>query len=349
MLVSDFRALLLAVAVLPVLVWAPDAPAQWPARSRTVQLAETAVHFPLAVGNSWLYEIEGRAVGGSLSVAVTEQVDLDGVSYYRLEGYAQRPALVRWTPQGRLVEYRGGTGSDYLWYDFAAEEGTVWDSKLPIDCLGAAKLASRNTQADVPAGSFEPALSIRYGSTICADAGIEEEVFAAGVGLLRRTEITIAGPRSLVLVEARVGGAVISAAEVAFQLSIDRPVYVPDLFPPVEHERAIPVLRARMTIRNSTPAPLVLNFPSGQRFDLVIRNTNREEVFRWSANKLFTQALGRIELSPGRRSFTAEAPLGAGENQPLPPGTYIADAWLTTEGPPAYRASIAFEITEPIF
>ncbi len=347
MLIFDYSAFLLALV--PLFVGVPDADGQWPVRSRTVQLAETPAYFPLAVGNSWLYEIEGRAGGGSLRVAVTKQIDLDGVSYYRLEGYTPDPVLVRRTPQGRLVEYREDTGSDHLWYDFAAEEGGIWDSELPIDCIGMANLASRDTKADVPAGSFEPALSIRYGSTFCSDAGIEEEVFAAGVGLLRRTEITIAGPRSLVLVEARVGGAVISAAEVAFNLSIDRPVYVPDLFPPVDPERGIPMLRARMTIRNSTSAPLVLNFPSGQRFDLVIRNIQREEVYRWSANKLFVQALGTIELSPGRRSFAAEAPLEAGRNEPLPPGTYVADAWLTTEGEPTYRASVPFEIAEPIF
>ena len=345
--VSQYRSVILALCLLFVTV--PDAPAQWPARSRTVQLAETPIYFPLAVGNTWAYEIEGRAVGGSRRVTVTEQVDIGGVIYYRLEGYAPRPALVRRTPQGRLVEYRSDTGSDHLWYDFGAEEGSVWTAELPFDCLGAAKLASRNTQADVPAGSFEAALVIRYGSTICADAGIEEEVFAPRVGLLRRTEITIAGPRSLVLIEARVGGAVISAAEVAFSLSIDRPVYVPNLFPPLDPERAIPVLHARMTIRNSTGEPLQLNFLTGQRFDLVIRNTMREEVFRWSENKLFALVLGTIELSPGRRGFTAEAPLGAGDNQPLPPGTYIADAWLTTEGVQAYRASVPFEITEPIF
>ena len=265
------------------------------------------------------------------------------------KGTRIRSALVRRTPQGRLVEYRADTGSEHLWYDFGAEEGGVWTPELPFDCLGEAKLASRNAQADVPAGSFDPALSIQYGSTFCADAGIQEEVFAPGVGLLRRTEITIAGPRSLVLVEARVGGSVISAQEVAFNLSIDRPVYVPDLLPPVDPERAIPVLRARMTIRNSTEAPLTLNFLSSQRFDLVIRNTNREIVYSWSADKLFAQVLGTIDLNPGRQSFAAAAPLAAGENQPLPPGTYIADAWLTTEGLQAYRASVPFEIAEPVF
>ena len=344
---SHFRVVVLALG-LPFL-GVPDSSAQWPARSRTVQLAETPVYFPLAVGNTWAYEIEGRAVSGSRRVTVTEQVDVGGVIYYRLEGYAPRPAVVRRTPQGRLVEYRADTGGDHLWYDFGVPEGGLWSSELPFDCTGEAKLVSRNAQADVPAGSFEPALVIRYGPTMCADAGIEEEVFAPGVGLLRRTEITIAGPRSLVLVEARVGGAVVSAQEVAFNLSIDRPVYVPDLFPPVDPERAVPVLRARMTIRNSTDIPLQLNFPTSQRFDLVIRNTNREEVFRWSANKLFAQVLGTIELNPGRRGFAAEAPLAAGENQPLPPGTYIADAWLTTEGVQAYRASVPFEVAEPIF
>ena len=108
---SHFRVVVLALG-LPFL-GVPDSSAQWPARSRTVQLAETPVYFPLAVGNTWAYEIEGRAVSGSRRVTVTEQVDVGGVIYYRLEGYAPRPAVVRRTPQGRLVEYRADTGGDH--------------------------------------------------------------------------------------------------------------------------------------------------------------------------------------------------------------------------------------------
>ena len=81
MLVCDYRTFLLAL--LPFLVAVPDASAQWPARSRTVQLGETPIYFPLAVGNTWAYEIEGRAVTGSRTVTVTEQVDVGGVIYYR--------------------------------------------------------------------------------------------------------------------------------------------------------------------------------------------------------------------------------------------------------------------------
>ena len=207
--------------------------AQLPPRSRALQLRRPANYFPLAAGNSWTYTIEGRAASGTVTVRVTKSVETAARQYFRLEGFTPRPALVRVDSQGRLLEFRPDSGTEHLWYDFGAAEGTTWMPELLNPCLGTARLASRHADVAVPVGDFNDALVIRHGTTNCADAGIQEEVFAPGIGLLRRTETTIAGPRSMALTEARVGSRVIRSSWLSFSLSIDQPVYIPNLMPPV--------------------------------------------------------------------------------------------------------------------
>ena len=335
-----------------LLLFAPagSAHAQLPPRSRALQIRQAANYFPLTVGNSWTYTIEGRAASGSVTVDVTDSVEAAGREYFRLEGFTPQPALVRLDDQGRLPGVSPGFRYRTLVVSLRGQpRERLGCRSCPHPCLGAAELASRGARVEVPAGNFDDALVIRYGATNCADAGIREEVFAPDIGLIRRTETTIAGPRTMALTEARIGTRVIRFSAVSFTLSIDQPAYAPNLMPPVTPDRAMPVLRARMTIRNDTNLPLRLDFPSGQRFDLVIRDPKGQEIYRWSATRLFTQEMGTLELSPGEKTYSAEVPLGQPEDQPLPPGRYQAEAWLTTVEPSAYRASVGFEVSEPVF
>ncbi len=126
--------------------------------------------------------------------------------------------------------------------------------------------------------------------------------------MVRQTEITIVDPRSYVLIGARVGGVTIRRPGVSFSLKVDRPRYTPNLFPPVDPGRAIPVLTAELTIENTTGEELVIRFPSGQQYDLSITNEAGETVYFWSANKLFTQATTSIELTNASRTFVIRTP-----------------------------------------
>jgi hypothetical protein len=96
-------------------------------------------------------------------------------------------------------------------------------------------------------------------------------------------------------------------------------------------------------VENTGEQPLTITIPSGQEFDLVIRNEAGEEVFRWSDGKFFTQALQTIPFSPGERVYTVDVPLSDGA-QPLPPGRYTVEAWISTVAPKLYQATTAFEI-----
>lgn len=98
---------------------------------------------------------------------------------------------------------------------------------------------------------------------------------------------------------------------------------------PVGGEAAVPLTRLATTLQaesngdsvrfslrvtNATDAPLPLTFPTGQSFDFVVEREGRE-VWRWSEDMMFTQAIREETLAPGEtRSYSAtwEPPAGIG-------------------------------------
>ncbi len=328
--------------------------AQIALRSRSapqkVALSVVAGYFPLSVGDSWTYSLEGRAAGDEVrTIRVVQSVERNGVTYYELEGWpGVDSALLRVNARGQLVAFDGASAVERLWYDFAASVGARWQPETGDDCIGQAEIVDRNGRAEEPAGSFESVLSVAYGATQCADAGVTSELFAPGVGLIERTETTIAGPLTWRLARAHVGGRTVEGPGLSFSIRIDRPSYTPNLFPPVDPDQAIPTLRARITIANRSRLPLELTFPSGQLFDLEIRDEAGETVYFWSATRLFPAVVTELELSPGERVFDVEVPLAMGE-EPYKPGTYVVEGWLVMPRGRLYSASVPFEVTEPVY
>jgi hypothetical protein len=315
------------------------------ARLRSAAIGPSGGYFPLAAGNSWTYAITGFAGQGSHTISVSGVEEIGGNLYYRLDGYADTPALVRALPDGTVVEYDRETRGERLWYDFRAAEGASWPAIVNTNCPATGVVRSRSGSVKVPAGEFARAFVVQYMGSNCADAGFEEEVFAAGVGLVRRTSQTIGGPRHFELISAQVGSSTIAPEGLSFSLSIDKPVYVADRMPPVDPNRLVPVMRANMKIRNTSDVPVVLQFNSGQKFDLVVRGESGAEVLRWSAGKVFTLAVESFRLAPGEQGFTAELPLAVSEGVPLDPGAYTVEAWLTTTEGKLFSATVAFQMS----
>jgi hypothetical protein len=98
--------------------------------------------------------------------------------------------------------------------------------------------------------------------------------------------------------------------------------------PPVEAERGAPVVGDRaaateeiaatvqampmgdhmhfiLRVTNTTGSPIELTFPTGQSYDFVVMQDNRE-IWRWSDDQMFTQAIRNEQLRPGEtRNFDA--------------------------------------------
>ena len=84
--------------------------------------------------------------------------------------------------------------------------------------------------------------------------------------------------------------------------------------------------RVTFTLRvvNVTAKPVTLTFRTGQRFELVIRNREGREVWRWAAGRMFTQVLGNETIQP-----SSELLYTATLDQRLAPGVYIATGVVT--------------------
>jgi hypothetical protein len=93
-----------------------------------------------------------------------------------------------------------------------------------------------------------------------------------------------------------------------------------------------------LTVTNGSRSPVTLEFSSGQKVDFEVRRGG-QAVWRWSADRMFTQALTSLTLAPGERKvFTETWKQQDNNGQPVPAGSYEAIATLTTMKKPQPRS-----------
>jgi hypothetical protein len=311
--------------------------------SVTPGFAQPVPYFPLETGNQWVYRSGGRAPADTWTIEVQRNEQIDGRTYAVVTGFPNGPHWLRMSEEGTLLMYDRAARQDKIWAAFNAPIGERYPSAID-ECSATGVIESRRARYSGPVGEFGETLRVAYPPTGCADAGITDEHYLAYVGLLRRTYSSIAGPRPYDLVYARLGGVtVVSAKEITFSLTLDKSVYTANLMPPVNLQTAVPVMMARMTLRNTQDEPVVLEFPSGQSFDIAIKNEKGETVLRWSDGKFFTMVF-RTERFSGEKNWTADLRLAGADGRPLPEGRYTAEAWLATTEPQRFRASVGFEV-----
>ncbi|HYZ84388.1 MAG TPA: BsuPI-related putative proteinase inhibitor [Bryobacteraceae bacterium] len=309
----------------------------------SIASAQTAASYiPLEEGNQWVYQPR-QAGAEPFTVRIAGSTVVSGRTYYRAEGFPQGTLLLRNAEDGTTYLLDEEAGVERIWLRGQAAEGSSYESGIDR-CSPNATIHDRDARYSGPLGEFGDALVIRYSSASCRDAGLTDEVFLQFLGLVSRTETTIAGPRTFELVYARVGGRAFTNGELAFSLSIDKAKYLHNLLPVIDPDNLIPRLTARITLRHNQPQPVVLRFPSSQEFEFVIRDSKGETVFFWSADKLFAAVVKDISFPAGERNWVVQAPLGT--SQPLPAGRYTAEAYLTTDPPRQFVASVSFEISD---
>lgn len=74
---------------------------------------------------------------------------------------------------------------------------------------------------------------------------------------------------------------------------------MPELLPSVQVTTTNDTVEFVLQVTNTTDAPVALTFPSGQSYDFVVYDASGAEVWRWSAEQMFTQALREEVVAPG--------------------------------------------------
>ncbi len=79
-----------------------------------------------------------------------------------------------------------------------------------------------------------------------------------------------------------------------------------------------------LRLYNESLRDLTLPFGSGQQFEIVVKDEQGEEVYRYSADKMFTMALQMIELKAGDKMEWLET--WDLSSHDVPEGTYTVEA-----------------------
>lgn len=91
-------------------------------------------------------------------------------------------------------------------------------------------------------------------------------------------------------------------------------------------------VRMTFTVENTGTQPETLHFSSGQQYDFIVTMAGTE-VWRWSADRFFIQALTQFTLAPGaKRTFTETWFQKDNQGRQVKPGKYDIQAVLTTTG-----------------
>lgn len=286
-----------------------------------------AQYFPLEVGNQWIYRVDEGPVKEVRMAEVVGREAWNGREYFVYRGIQGEQSRIRLTANNELAQ-RNADGSESLWADFNAGEGTSFATGLD-GCTGRGKVESRTAKAEVLNRAWENGIRVSYAAAGCADAGVSEDLYVPGLGLAERTYQSFTGPRRYKLTYSRIGNAtVIAGGESSFRVNLSQRSY-PARAP----------LQVRMTLENGTKEPLTLRFRSGQSFDFAVRDASGATVYTWSANKRFTAEAREVTVT-GEKNWTAA------EEVQLPAGEYVLEAWLTTEGKPVFRAQVPMTIAE---
>jgi intracellular proteinase inhibitor BsuPI len=292
-------------------------------------VAATPDYFPLLEGNQWIYRQTGIGAGEPFTVEVVRREVFAERVYFLVSGFPGGDQWLRRDAEGTLLTHDHQEERDRVWVAFGVPEGSAFVTEV-TGCNDKAVLVSRNAEFQGLLGSFTWATQIDYLPGKCADAGVQREYFLPWVGLIERTVNTIAGPRSFELIYARLSGVTfVSEPGVSVSLTLS-----------LEAE----TLRGRLTLRNHFVPPFKLTFNSGQRFDLVLRNSRDDIVYQWSEGKSFTEAIEWVEFGHGEQNYVVETPLVDRGGMPLPAGDYRAEAWLTNSEGGGFRAMAGFRI-----
>jgi hypothetical protein len=77
-------------------------------------------------------------------------------------------------------------------------------------------------------------------------------------------------------------------------------------------------LELTLEVVNRSQRPITLGFRTAQRYDLLIQDAQGQEVWRWSAERMFAQMLGQEVLSPNGGKLTYHAVV----REKIPRGSY---------------------------
>jgi len=230
--------------------------------------------------------------------------------------------------------------------DFSQPVGTANSINILPCNTGYVRIAEKGISLRVKAGLFQDVIRLSVESN-CSDAGVTNIWFAKDIGIIQWTELNIAGEITYQLSQASIGGQVYpSYTGVTLLASFPRPRIFISLILPIPQDT--PRATLGLQIENNTADPIIYRFPNGSRHDIVIRDSQGNEVARWSRGLNFPSVVGEVKILPGGKyNIGGSIELVDNAGNVLPSGMYEFEISLTSYTP--VKASQMIELVNPVF
>lgn len=289
--------------------------------------AQAADFFPLSPGNHWTYQ-SASGETFEITVGLSPIVTSGGLIYHKVTGYATQPLYLRRGDNGVIYWLNQDFDREEILTDFRPLSGAFYNTVISAPCDQDAQAEERPVEFEGAGGVFPEARAIRYRILDCADTGVENELYLDNIGLARRVNQTIAGPREFNLVSAKVGSMTLSAAPgVDFRVSLSAAA--------IHRERRDEPVNVAVTLRLSVDRmdAVHLRYTTSQRYDIAVKNERGDTVYLWSAAAIFLPVLSDEDVIS--KEYTEALTLQ------LPDGRYQVEAWLTTDARERQFAGVA--------
>jgi hypothetical protein len=274
--------------------------------------------FPLHAGDFWQY----RSTNGQHQFRIESTLPIidGGRVYHGIRGYVEgnRARQIREVEGVGLFVADFETSTETLLTSFNASATPTFPADFRPCGTVLGTVQPQRESLMLPSGYWQDTLRITYQSANCGEPSVVSEIYVPGIGMVQRTLRVGDEIREYNLVYARVSNQLVFAGWFSLTSLI--------WHPPAQNDR---VLRFTILSAGGYGREARLLFDTAQRFDLVIRDANRNKIWQYSDGKTFLPGNWRID---GPAAFDVEVPLDALPGKTLPPGLYTVEAWLTTTG-----------------
>ncbi len=271
--------------------------------------ADFGAMFPANLNDSWVLERFAEEPTNVRVTAITE------TGWMRFEGLFDMSLLLR--PHGSQI-YVWGDGREprQVLYDFAAPEGATWPVAFR-GLVGSVTVAERRAAVTTAFGPMKSCTAFNFLWENLADTGVDTQWFCPGVGLVKQTKATIAGPNAEYTVAASIRGN-IAIGYLGQGINVR-----------IEQGKAPTgsMLKARIEMWDTTGTERRFRSETSQLFDLRLVNERGETVRLWSWDQVFEPVVTTWMLE-GEKDFEADLLLAHRGGKPLQPGLYTVEGWI---------------------
>jgi hypothetical protein len=104
-----------------------------------------------------------------------------------------------------------------------------------------------------------------------------------------------------------------------------------------------------LSVMNTEPGPDTIPMPTGQTYDFIVRTLDGSEVWRWSRDRLFTQAAREVAFAPGEtKRFSETWDQRTNTGQQVGPGSYVVIG-VYASSPEVRSSLVGFSIVTPAY